>query len=278
MPVVTYGLMIRQLSVRAQFFAENESFALSVISWPKYNRQGRSMETPKVALAIIVIIFFLFGLPDVEAPRSQEGKGDLSQVAKQQAIELLNDTEYGGLDAEKNIWINVTGLRQNDGYAWELLPLVKQRVVEQSQAILNVPVGSRNLAAIPSESSNSSSAARHSSMYQNITGIVTGHWTQSNVALGHSIPVMNLSTLAVDKIYNAKTYTRNITGHSGSLQIEFDEKKSWVTKSDYGSAREVHARMAIKDQTSTGDGWKMDLHGVHFPRQGRVLLATTSER
>ena len=52
------------------------------------------METPKVALAIIVIIFFLFGLPDVEAPR---GKGDLSMVAKQQAIELLNDTEYGGV-------------------------------------------------------------------------------------------------------------------------------------------------------------------------------------
>lgn len=236
------------------------------------------MDTPKVALAIIVIIFFLFGLPDVEAPRSQGGKGDLSMVAKQQAIELLNDTEYGGLDAEKNLWINITGLRQNDGYAWELLPLVKQRVVEQSQTILDVPVGSRNVAETPSESSNSSSAVRRSSMYQNITGIVTGHWTQSKVAVGHSIPVMNLSTLAADTIYNTKAYTRNITGHSGSLEIEFDEKKSWVTKSGYGSAREVHASMAIKDQTSKGDGWKMDLHGIHFQRQGRVLLATTSER
>lgn len=236
------------------------------------------METPKVALVIIFIIFFLVGLPDVEAPRSQVGKGDLSHVAKQQAIELLNDTEYGGLDAEKHLWINITGLRQNDGYAWELLPLVKQRVVEQSQTMLDVPVGSRNPAGTPSESSNSSSAVRRSSMYQNITGIVTGHWTQSKVAIGHSIPMMNLSALAADTIYNAKAYTRNITGHSGSLQIEFDEKKNWVMKSGYGSAREVHASMAIKDQTSTGDSWKMDLHGVHFPRQGRVLLATTSER
>lgn len=229
------------------------------------------METPKVALAIIVIIFFLFGLPDVEAPQSQGGKGDLSQVAKQQAIELLNDTEYGVLDAEKHLWINITGLRQSDGYAWELLPLVKQRAVEQSQTISDV-------AETPSKSSNSSSAVRRCSMYQNITGIVTGHWTQSKVAVGHSNPVMNLSTLAAETRFNAKAYTRNITGHSGSLQIELDEKKSWVMKSGYGSAREVHASMSIKDQTSTGDGWKMDLHGVHFPRQGRVLLATTSER
>lgn len=236
------------------------------------------METPKVALAIIVIIFFLFGLPDVEAPRSQGGKGDLSQVAKQQAIELLNNTEYGGLDAEKHLWINITGLRQNNGFAWELLPLVKKRVVEQSQTILDVLAGSRNLAETPSESSNSSSTVRRPSMYQNITGIVTGHWIQSKVAVGHSIPVMNLSSEAAETTNTAKASTRNITGHSGSLQIEFDEKKSWVTKSGYGFAREVHASMAIKDQTSIGDGWKMDLHGVHFPRQGRVLLATTSER
>lgn len=236
------------------------------------------METPKVALAIIVLIFFLFGLPDVEAPRSQEGKGDLSQVAKQVAIELLNNAEHGGLDLEKDLWINITGLRQSDGYAWELLPLVKQRVVEQFQTILDVPVWSGNLAERHSKSSNFSSGVFHSSMYQNITGIVTGHWTQSKVAVGHSIPVMNLSTLAPDTIYNAKGYTRNITGHSGSLQIELDEKKSWVTKSNYGSVREVHATMSIKDQTSKSDGWNMDLHGVHFPRQGRVLLATTSER
>lgn len=236
------------------------------------------METPKVALAIIVFIFFLFGLPDVEVPRSQGEKGDLSQVAKQQAIELLHNTEYGDLDVEKHLWMNITGLRQNDGYAWELLPLVKQRVVEQFQTILDVPLKSGNQAETDSKSSNSSLGVRRSSIYQNITGIVTGHWTQSKVAVGHTIPVMNLSTLAPDITYNAKAYTRNITGHSGSLQIEFDEKKSWVTETGYGSAREVHASMAIKDQISKGDGWKMDLYGVHFPHQGRVLLATTSER
>lgn len=223
------------------------------------------METPKVALAILVIIFFMFGLPDVEPPQSQGGK---EQSGKQDAIELLSDAVYGALDAEKHLWINITGLRQSDGYAWELLPLVKQRAMEQSQAISDV-------AEPPSESSNSSLAVRRSSMYQNITGIVTGHWTQSKVAVGHSIPVMNLST---ESGYNAKAYTQNITGNSGSLQIELGEKKSWVMKSGYGSAREVHASMCIKDQTSTGDGWKIDLHGVHFPRQGRVLLATTSER
>lgn len=236
------------------------------------------METPKVALAIIVLIFFLFGLPDVETPRSQGEKGDLSQVAKQQAIELLSNTEYGGLDVENHLWINITGLRQNDGYAWDLLPLVKQRVVEQFQTILDVPVRPENLFKTDSKASNLTSGVRRPSIYQNITGIVTGHWTQSKVAVGHSIPVTNLSILAPDITYNAKAYTRNITGHSGGLHFEFDEKKSWVTESSYGTAREVHTSMAIKDQTSKGDGWKMDLYGVHFPRQGKVLLATTSER
>lgn len=235
------------------------------------------MDTPKFALAIIILIFFLFGLPDVERPRSQGQELDRLQVDKEKAVALLNSTDYGALETKRFRWVNITGLRQDDGYAWDLLPLVKERALDQFQTLLDV-ADAGNVGEPTWNSSNSLKVASHLSVYRNLTGIVNGQWTRSNVAAGHSSPVMNFTTLAPDATYMTTAYSRNITGQDGHLRIELDEKNSSLVESDDGSVRDVRADMAIKDETSKGDGWKMTLHGVHYPQQGRILLVTTGQR
>ncbi|TVY59374.1 DSC E3 ubiquitin ligase complex subunit [Lachnellula suecica] len=43
-------------------------------------------------------------------------------------------------------------------------------------------------------------------------------------------------------------------------------------------AREVAATVTIQDESSSGDGWEMRVHGVHWPKQGIMLMTTTSEK
>jgi transmembrane E3 ubiquitin-protein ligase len=42
--------------------------------------------------------------------------------------------------------------------------------------------------------------------------------------------------------------------------------------------REVAATITIQDESSSGGGWDMRVHGVHWPRQGVMLLTTTSDK
>lgn len=253
------------------------------------------MDTPRVALVVFVLIF-LFILPDTQKPsRSQEQELGRLLVEKQNALLLLNSTSYGALEAERNRWINITGFRHGDAYAWDLLPRVQERAREQVRTVHGVlepssidSYGSAGLSHKASgeeglRKSNTSSIpgdtrVRRFSMYQNITGIVHGQWTRSKVADGLVPPLMNLSTLAPHVMYVTKSYSHNITGQDGNLRIKLDEKNSSMAESGEGSVREVRADLSIQDQSSKGDGWEMTLHGVHYPQQGGIILATTGQR
>lgn len=253
------------------------------------------MDTPRVALLVFVLIFF-FLLPDTQKPsRSQEQELGRLLDEKQNAVLLLNSTSYGALDAERNRWINITGFRQEDAYAWSLLPRVQERereIVRRVRGVLETSsidsYGSSGLSykasgeEVPRKSNDSSipgdNRVRRFSMYQNITGIVHGQWTRSKVAEGLVPPVVNLSSLAPYVMYVTKSYSHNITGQDGKLRIKLDEKNSSMAGSDDGSVREVRADLSIQDQSSKGDGWEMTLHGVHYPQQGGIILATSGQR
>lgn len=253
------------------------------------------MDTPKVALVVFVLIF-LFIFPDTQKPsRSQEQELGRLLVEKQGALLLLNSTSYGALEAERNRSINVTGFRHDDAYAWSLLPRVQERAREQIRTVPGVletsSTDSYGLSGlsytasdeeVPWKSNDSSTPAdmrlHRYSLYQNVSGIVHGQWTRSKVADGLIPPVMNLSALAPRVMYVTKTYSHNITGQDGNLRIKLDEKNSSMTESEDGSIREVRADLLIRDQSSNGDGWEMTLHGVHYPQQGGIILATTGQR
>ncbi|KAG4030942.1 hypothetical protein MFRU_010g00720 [Monilinia fructicola] len=42
--------------------------------------------------------------------------------------------------------------------------------------------------------------------------------------------------------------------------------------------REVTASLTVQDESSSGDGHEMRMHGVHWPNEGGVLLSTTSDK
>lgn len=250
---------------------------------------GLLMDPPRFIIVVFVLIF-IFLLPDTEKPsRSQEHDLDRLLVEQDNAILLLNSTSFGDLDVERDRWINITGFRHEDAYAWNLLPRVQERAREQHRAILDgtslsshdLPSTTDDVGRVPRSWNDSSILgdlwSRRSSMYQNITGIVHGRWTRSRIAT-QLLPLLNLTTLAPHVTYITKVYNRNITSQDGDLQIKFDEKDSLMLESEHGVVREVHAEMAIKDEVSRGDGWEMTLHGVHFPQQGRIILTTTGQR
>ena len=245
------------------------------------------METPRVVLLIFILIF-LFVSPETRSPSlSQQYELDQLIAEERYAVDLLNSSRYGDLDTEKNRWINVTGLREGDGYAWGLLPQVQARARDISQKALDTwgfspsrsgsEIG-ENLSRSSQNVSSSMISPVALAMYQNLTGIIRGHWARSKIADEFLPPKLNLTAIAPRIPYVTKEFGRNVTGKYGDLRIRLDERNSEKFLSDQGLVREISAELTIKDDKSSGDGYDMMLHGVHYPEDGSILLSTTSQK
>ena len=255
------------------------------------------MDTPRFAL-VIFLLLFLFISPDSQAPSlSQQHDIVHSILEERQALDLLNTSSYGGLDATNNGWLNIAGLRQNDGYAWSLLPDVQEAAKAQLQNIYNalrITSVLRN-ASLPSGKpanggeqntvdkilSTMNPFSNLAPLYQNVTGIIRGEWTRSKIGEGLASPSLNLSALTPRVGYVSNNFNRNITGRSGDLRFHIHEGNSEnfnLELEDDRLVRDLKATMTIKDESSSGDGWEMSLFGVHYPLQGGIVLSTTSEK
>ena len=254
------------------------------------------MDTPRLALVIFLLLFLFFS-PDSHSPSpSQQRELDNSILEERQSLRVLNSSEYGGLDSSNDRWLNLTGMRQGDGYAWKYLPKVQEKVKAQLRNILDLP-GSLDIfknASTTPENPHPEDTARKSKewnalstmkpfnnpqpMFQNVTSIMRGKWSRANIGEILVLPDLNLSTIAPRVYYTSNKYNRNITGQAGDLQIQLYEQDSGDSLPDPETARDIKAQMTIRDETSTGDGWELTLFGVHYPQQGGIVLSTTSEK
>lgn len=256
------------------------------------------MDTPRLAL-VIFLLLFLFISPDSQAPSlSQQHDIGHSILEERHALDLLNTSSYGALDATNNRWLNITGLRQTDGYAWSLLPDVREAAKSQLQNICNALefTSVLNNASLPSGKPADDGGEQNTvdkilstmkpfsslaPLYQNVTGIIRGQWTRSKIGEGLASPSLNLSALTPRVGYVSNNFNRNITGRSGDLRFHVHEGNTDNFKlelEDDGLVRDLTATMTIKDESSSGDGWEMSLFGVHYPLQGGMILSTTSEK
>ncbi|MCJ1403986.1 hypothetical protein MMC11_007210, partial [Xylographa trunciseda] len=213
------------------------------------------------------------------------------------AIDVLNTTQFGDFDPAENRWLNVSGLREEDGYAWDLLPKVQARAREQTDIILRdwrksaksdpewKDLGDRYKSSDVIDkrtgldrNGSTTIASQIIPFYQNISGIVNGKWIRSKIAESHRFTALNLTALNPRVQYTTKEYNRNISGTEGTLRIKFDEKKSERLIVDESSVREIKAIVTVQDETSNGDGWEMTMYGVHYPESGGVLLSTSSDK
>ena len=252
--------------------------------------------SPRMVL-VILLLLFLFLSPDSQAPSlSQQRELDYSILDERHSLDVLNTSAYNGFDTANNRWLNITGLRRGDGYAWDVLPKVQQRARDQLQRSLNTFTSSksfRNASEAPNDSKPEDGALQKivqnalSSMksfdgptplYQNVTGIFNGQWVRSQIGKEIATPSLNLSALAPRVYYTSQNYNRNITGQGGKLRVQIDEKTSEDPLPDAGLARDVKAQVTIEDETSSGDGWEVTLYGLHYPQQGGIVLSTTSEK
>ncbi|KAG9235886.1 hypothetical protein BJ875DRAFT_527866 [Amylocarpus encephaloides] len=126
-------------------------------------------------------------------------------------------------------------------------------------------------------------------VYDNVTGIAVGEWTrhQGEWEQGERNRSMNLTEISPDIDWAFESqWHRNITGIEGKMVLRIDEKhveelnfdEHMDTKWNGAHAREVAATMTLQDETSSGDGWEMRVHGVHWPRTGVLLMTTTSDK
>ena len=249
---------------------------------------------------ILVVLFFVFLLiispDDHRASSSQHSDARSLLQQQQQAIDAIQLTRNGDFEPSQDRWVDAPGLRREDGFAWDLLPAVKERARQQAREALQQnhietsrgsfedldagSFGQRYLDVDNLDGSDVQSSAPSPSVvpfYQNVTGTVQGQWTRSSLAEGHIPPLLNLSALFARYPANAR-YTHNVTGRSGDICLKLDEKHSNSLRAGTSLVREIKADLTIQDESAPGNGWEATLHGLHFPEAGTALLATTSEK
>ena len=258
-----------------------------------------AVDAPRLVF-LVLILLFIFVSPDTRysAPSQRQELSD-HVTAEKYALRVLNQSTFGDFNPANGRWLNITGLRATDGYAWDLLPRVQEaardhfRVAVEGSPSLQAHLVTNNShdeailndegKTLPQkilEALSLTESATSVPFYQNVTGMVKGQWYRSMIRENSTLNELNVSVIAPGYLYSSSSYKRNITGLSGELRIKLDEKKSQdsSSKDDQKLVREIKAEVLIDDESYSGDGWNIVMFGVHYPKQGRILLSTTSER
>ncbi|KAB8664830.1 hypothetical protein FH972_026254 [Carpinus fangiana] len=236
---------------------------------------------PRAIVVTIAILFFLFypsGQPAAYAPSSSERARAAETIDRQwQSLATLNTSHYGDFvpfsvasepegEVHEPKWLNLTGFREADGLAWDLLP----KAQETARALLEREAGQDGLDILDGKSGG----VLH--LYRNITGDIRGSWVRSSAEHDVTRPLVNLTAIAPDTTFATSSWERNITGHEGFLQMHFSEDESDEATTDHTTT--VSAIMAIQDETSSGGGWDVALNGVHLVDHGGIILTTRSAK
>lgn len=227
------------------------------------------------------------------------------RLARQRhAFGVLNSTEWGDFNprlatdplngTEATRYLNITGFRQADAFAWEGLGHFHERCLDLSRNTRPMLLASTGENGEPLEGGKETSAwdlGIGGAVWQNATGLVKGPWLRRNASVNKTWSDYNLTAMTPSIAWAGthSEWNRNVTGAEGLMQLRVEDKKRHVMYEDEvvdidhgllntgGSVREVAAGLTIEDPGS-GSTFEMRLHGVHWPHQGNMLLTTTSEK
>ena len=223
------------------------------------------MAEPRAFLLVLILLFLLLSPEPQQGPLGYRQYDPNDSIADQQlALDVLSSSQYGDLNPLEERWLNVTGLREHDGFAWSALPLIKQRSREQIEHSL----GGKGLEILEKPTDISIP------LFRNVTGYVRGEWVRSGLEQSLERPPEDEQEQEDRAPW--PDYYRNVTGLEGNVRFRFKEQADgrWLNSQTYP----VTAHMAIQDDTSYGDGWELTLHGVHYTDFGGILLTTTSDK
>ncbi|EEU44691.1 uncharacterized protein NECHADRAFT_84716 [Fusarium vanettenii 77-13-4] len=242
-------------------------------------------------IATIAFIVFIIWLVFPEGDYSSQSL-TLSDLAAERlgrfhdALDVLNASRWGDFtpapkkgSKSKPSYLNLTGFREEDKFAWKDLNRFRERSLEFSRHAIP-PVGGKNLW----------DAGEGDAVWMNASGTVHGEWVKrkGSVARGYDSYNLTKAVPGMDWIGDEVSWARNITGTSGRMMLRLEGNK---TVNEYeqlpaqtstpvagGLIRSVKGTTTIEDTSGSGHDWEMKLWGVHWPRQGVILMTTTSEK
>jgi mitofusin len=220
-----------------------------------------------------IILLLLINSPEQQQPTFNARTRYRELIEREYyQLDLLNRTRYGDFNAKKDKWLNVTGLRDEDGFAWELLDPVRQRAKAQSERLLG-----DGWKGMLDGSLQEGEAVMP--VYKNLSGYVQGEWTRSPLSrIRHPGDMGNASAVS-DPFGNMVEYDRNLTGVGGPLRIHITELEDRMRRNENRTISEISAKVVIGDKDSFGGNWwEFVAHGVHFMKSGTAVLTTTSDR
>ncbi|KAI0583651.1 RING-finger-containing ubiquitin ligase [Pyrenophora tritici-repentis] len=221
-----------------------------------------------------IVLLLLINSPEPQQPAFNV-RSRFREVIDREYYELgvLNTTRYGDFKPDKNKWLNVTGLRDEDGFAWELLDPVREKARVQSERILG-DRWKRMLDGPPEE------GEPVMPVYRNLSGYVQGEWTRSPLSrIRHPSDMGNASVTPDNPFGHLIEYDRNLTGTGGPLRMHITELEDKMRRNENKTISEISAKVVIGDKDSFGGNWwEFVAHGVHFMKSGTAVLTTTSDR
>lgn len=215
----------------------------------------------------------------------------VARLGRQRAAHgILNSTSWGDFSPhaikegappwDTPQYLNLTGFRESDGYAWDDLNHFKDRCRQWS----------RNAYPPRGGGTDEWEHGPVSRTWQNATGTVYGKWIRRPGSVVKQASGYNLTAIAphVDWLEGDVEWAWNVTGSYGTVLLRLQEDAAGGVYEEKpeegkeprsaGTAREITAVADFQDEESSAASFAIRLHGVHWPKQGSILLSTTSEK
>ncbi|KAF2102765.1 hypothetical protein NA57DRAFT_31872 [Rhizodiscina lignyota] len=228
---------------------------------------------PRAVVLLILLILLLFSPDPQTQSLPQRFRFDDVLDREFYALNVLNHSSYGDFEPSHDRWLNISGFRKSDGFAWEALDEVKERVRGKIEWVIDADAAHR----FPDSPDEQEGFRARLPLYRNISGFARGTWVRSSKVTDVHTPTLNRTALGISSMYGNQPFNRNITGDSGSVKFHFDERGLEFLQEKDG-VKESKAQLTIHDESSSGEGWEMKLHGVHFLESGLMVMTTTSEK
>ncbi|PFH62083.1 hypothetical protein XA68_15174 [Ophiocordyceps unilateralis] len=247
-------------------------------------------------ILFILLLWMLF--PESEYQSLAQSEIAASRVARyREALDILNTSTWGDFspdelhvadDATEDVpdialnatshFLNLTGFRQVDGFAWEDLTSFREKALRLSRHAIP-PVAGRQLW----------DAAQGEAVWTNASGTLRGEWVRRRGSVSRRYDSYNLShsVPAMDWVGDRVEWARNMTGAAGRMTLRLEANRTVTRYGDMapgtvplsgGIIRDVKGAVTVEDMAGSGHNWDMRLWGVHWPRQGVILMTTTSEK
>ena len=209
--------------------------------------RARWMEGQRGFFFLLLILFILFTPEHTPRRRLQSDDEDLEDQ-QQREFDILANSTYGELTRSG---LNLTGLRRDDGYRWNLLRDAQELRRQQYMDSWRDVQGRLS--------------------YSEITGEVRGKFKRSSLSIASPVSI-NLTAVDPKKEYVTTFWQRNITEQEGEISLTLHDSSDKDV-----DVEEIRADIGLYVDSAPGNGWQAKLRGAHFSG-GYVVLASSSSK